>query len=99
MVLRDRDSSRCGCLADVGKVSLRFACRICVPDPCRNRIDPETICWRTLKARTLLVVESVERAAKPDPHKRDYVRAGWNFERIAVEMARAVGRCGIEHRY
>lgn len=67
MVLRDSDSSRCDCLAGVEEAESWLVDRICIPHPCRNSIDQEAISGRTHKARTLLVLESMARAAKPDP--------------------------------
>ena len=60
MVLRDSGSPRCDCLASVEKAKLGVVDRICIPHPCRNGSDPEAVCRRTHKARTLLVVESMK---------------------------------------
>ena len=67
MVLRDSDSPRCDCLEGVEEAEPGAVARVCIPHPCRNGSDSEAVCRRTRKARTLLVVESMERAAKPDP--------------------------------
>ena len=67
MVLRDSGSSRCDCLAGVEEAEPGIVDRRYIPDPRRNCIDQEAISGRTHKARTLLVLESMARAAKPDP--------------------------------
>ena len=67
VVLRDSYFSRCGCLAIVEETEPAVVDGICIPDPRRNCIDQEAISGRTHKARTLLVLESMARAAKPDP--------------------------------
>lgn len=43
VVLRDSGSSRCGCMAGVEETEPRVVDRICVPDPRRNCVDPETV--------------------------------------------------------
>ena len=49
-------------------------------------------------ARTLLVVESMECTAKTDPHKCDYVPAGWRAGWKDLEMERTVVCRRIECR-
>ena len=94
MVLRDSDSSQCGCLAGEGKDSLGVAGRVCIPHPCRDGSDSEAVCRRTHKTRTLLVVESMECTEGPDHHKCDHVCAGWcvGGETVAVERDMDCGR-------
>lgn len=99
VVLRDSDSPRCGCLAGLEETDYWVVDRICVPDPRRNCVDPETVCWRTYKARALLVLESMERAAKPDPGQCDHVPAGWCAGWKYLALERAVGCRWIEYRY
>ena len=99
VVLRDSDSSRCGCLEDLEETESGVIDRLFRPHPCRNGSDSEAVYRRTHKARTLLVMESVGCAEGTDPHKHDNVHAGWNSGRPAMEMARAVGRCGVECFY
>ena len=99
MVLRDSDSSRCGCLEDLEETESGVIDRLFRPHPCRNGSDSEAICRRTHKARTLLVVESMECTEGPDHSKCDYVHSRWCVDWIALEMERTVGRIGIEHRY
>lgn len=67
MVLRDSGSPRCGFLAIVEETEPGDVDRIYIPHPCRDGSDSEAVRRRTHKARTLLVLESMERAAKPDP--------------------------------
>lgn len=67
MVLRDSYSSRCDCLAGVEEAEPGVAGRVCIPYHYRNGSDQEAISGRTHKARTFLVLESMARAAKPDP--------------------------------
>ena len=43
VVLRNSGSSRCGCMAGVEETEPRVVDRICVPDPRRNCVDPETV--------------------------------------------------------
>lgn len=99
MVLRDSDSPRCDCLEGVEEAEPGVAGRVCIPHPCRNGSDPEAVCRRTHKVRTLLVVESVGRAKGADPHKCDYVCAGWCVDWLDLALERAVGRCGVEYFY
>ena len=93
MVLRDSDSPRCDCLEGVEEAEPGAVARVCIPHPCRNGSDSEAICRRTHKARTLLVVESMERAAKPDPHKHHYVRSGWCAGWKDLALERTMGCC------
>ena len=67
MVLRDSGSSRCDCLAGVEEAERGIVDRIYIPHPCRDGSDSEAVCRRTHKSRTPLVLETMERAAKPDP--------------------------------
>ena len=67
MVLRDSYFSRCGCLVGVEEAEPGIVDGIYIPHPCRDGSDSEAISGRTHKARTLLVLESMARAAKPDP--------------------------------
>lgn len=67
MVLRDSGFPRCSWLEGVEEAEPGAVDGICIPDPRRNCIDQEAISGRTHKARTLLVLESMARAAKPDP--------------------------------
>ena len=99
MVLRDSDSSRCDCLAGVEEAESWLVDRICIPHPCRNGSDSEAVCRRTHKARTLLVLESMECTEGPDPHKCDYVCAGWCVGWLELALERAVGCCWIECFY
>ena len=96
MVLRDSGSSRCGCLEGVEEAEPGVAGRVCIPHPCRNGSDPEAVCRRTHKSRTLLVVASMERAKGADPHECDHVRSGWGAGGMAVEVERALVRGRIE---
>ena len=70
--------------------------RLFLPHPCRNGSDSEAICRRTHKARTLLVMETMEDPEESDSHKCDYVCTGWSIGRLAVEMERTVGCSWIE---
>ena len=72
---------------------------ICIPDPRRNCIDQEAISGRTHKARTPLVVEAMERSERADPHKCDYVCAGWCASWADLALERTVGSCWIECFY
>ncbi len=90
MVLRDSDSPRCDCLEGVEEAEPGAVARVCIPHPCRNGSDSEAICRRTHKARTLLVVESMERAEGTNPRKCDHVPAGWYVDWLDVELERAV---------
>ena len=99
MVLRDSYSSRCGCLAIVEETEPGAVGRICIPHPRRNCIDQEAISGRTHKARTLLVLETMEDPEESDSHKCDYVCTDWSLNWSPVEMERAVGCRWIEYRY
>ena len=99
VVLRDSYFSRCGCLAIVEETEPGVVDGICIPDPRRNCIDQEAILGRTHKARTLLVVEAMERSERADPHKRDYVRAGGCAGWADLALERTVGSCWIECFY
>lgn len=99
MVLRDSSSSRCDCLAGVEEAEPGVVDRKCIPHPCRDGSDSEAVCRRTHKSRTPLVVESVGRAKGADPHKCDYVCAGWCVGWLDLALERAVGRCGVEYFY
>ena len=99
VVLRDSYFSRCGCLAIVEETEPGVVDGICIPDPRRNCIDQEAISGRTHKARTLLVLETMEDPEESDSHKCDYVCTGWSLNWSPVEMERAVGCRWIEYRY
>ena len=99
MVLRDSGSSRCDCLAGVEEAELGIVDRIYIPHPCRDGSDSEAVCRRTRKARTLLVLETVENPEESDSHKCDHVPAGWYVGWLDLALERTVGRSGIEHRY
>ena len=99
MVLRDSGSSRCDCLAGVEEAEPGIVDRIYIPHPCRDGSDSEAVCRRTRKARTLLVLETMEDPEESDSHKCDYVCAGWCASWKDLALERTVGRCGIEHRY
>ena len=88
MVLRDSDSPRCDCLEGVEEAEPGAVARVCIPHPCRNGSDSEAICRRTHKARTLLVVESMECTEGPDHCKCDYVCSGWSIGWLSLEMER-----------
>ena len=96
MVLRDSGFPRCSWLASVEEVMPGAVARVCIPHPCRNGSDSEAICRRTHKARTLLVMETMEDPEESDSHKCDYVCTGWSIGRLAVEMERTVGCSWIE---
>lgn len=83
-------------MEDLEEAKLGIAVRILRTSPCRNGVDPTSFHRPTLPGGTILVMERVESTEKPDSHKRDYVYPGWCFDRIAVEMARAVGCCWIK---
>ena len=91
MVLRDSDSPRCDCLEGVEEAEPGVAGRVCIPHPCRNGSNSETVCRRTHKTRTLLVVESMERAAKPDSGQYNHVPASWCVGWLDLALERAVG--------
>lgn len=99
MVLCDSGSSRCDCLAGVEEVEPGLVDRICIPHPCRDGFDSEAVRRRTHKARTLLVVETILSPEKSDPHKCDYVCAGWCVGWLDLALERAVGCRWIEYRY
>ena len=96
MVLRDSGSSRCGCLEGVEEAEPRVAGRVCIPHPCRNGSDSQTVRRRTHKARTLMVVESMECAKGTDPGQCDHVPAGWCVVWLNLALERAVGCIRIE---
>lgn len=96
MVLRDSDSPRCDCLEGVEEAEPGAVARVCIPHPCRNGSDSEAICRRTHKARTLLVVESMECTEGPDHSKCDYVHSRWCAGWKDLALERAVGCCWIE---
>ena len=99
MVLRDSDSPRCGRLEGGEEAEPGAVARVCIPHPCRNGSDSEAVCWRTYKARTLLVVETMEDPEESDSHKCDYVCAGWGLKWSPMEMERAVGCRWIKRFY
>ncbi len=84
------------CLAGVEEAELGVAGRVCIPHPCRNGSDPEAVCRRTHKARTPLVVETMEDPEESDSHKCDYVCTGWGLNWSPVEMERNACRGLIE---
>ena len=43
MVLRDSDSPRCDCLEGVEEAEPGAVARVCIPHPCRNGSDSETV--------------------------------------------------------
>lgn len=96
MVLRDSDSPRCGCLEGVEETEPGAVARVCIPHPCRNGSDSETVCRRTHKTRTLLAVEAILSPKEPDSHKHPHVHSRWRAGRDLVEMERAVGCSWIE---
>ena len=89
VVLRDSYFSRCGYLAIVEETEPGVVDGICIPDPRRNCIDQEAILGRTQKARTLLVVEAMERSERADPHECGHVHSNWSTCWLAMEMERA----------
>ena len=99
MVLRDSDSPRCDCMEGVEEAEPGIADRIYIPHPCRDGSDSEAVCRRTHKTRTPLVVESMECTEGPDPHKCDYVCAGWCVGWLDLALERAVVCCWIECFY
>ena len=88
MVLRDSDSPRCDCLEGVEEAEPGAVARVCIPHPCRNGSDSEAIWRRTHKARTLLVVESMECTEGPDHSKCDYVHSRWCVDQLSLERER-----------
>lgn len=99
MVLRNSGFPRCSWLAIVEEAEPGVVDGICIPDPRRNCIDQEAISGRTHKARTLLVLESMECTEGPDYSKCDYVCAGWCVGWLDLALERAMGCCWIEYRY
>ena len=93
MVLRDSDSPRCDCLEGVEEAEPGAVARVCIPHPCRNGSDSEAICRRTHKARTLLVVESMECTEGPDHSKCDYVHSRWCAGWKDLALERTMGCC------
>lgn len=99
MVLCNSDSPRYGYIEGVEEAEHGVFDRICIPYPCRDGSDSETVCRRTHKSRTPLVVETMEDPEESDSHKCDYVCTGWSLNWSPVEMERAVGCRWIEYRY
>lgn len=97
MVLRDSDSSRCDFLAGVEEAESGVIDRLFRPHPCRNGSDSEAVYRRTHKARTLLVMETMEDPEESDSHECGHVHSNWSTCWLAMEMERASRSSWIQY--